>query len=88
MAQASKKFYVEQVNTTVEVTAWFSKYNYGYDADGRRGEWRWSLDKTEYTIPDTKDDGERLTSLEKLECEIKLREQLEKFNDWQIKENE
>jgi hypothetical protein len=86
MTQIIKSFFVEEVDTTVEVTAWFDKIHYGYDADGNRGEWRWVLDKTNYTIPDVKDNGERLTATEKLECEVELQNKLAKCNDWQLGE--
>lgn len=82
MAQAREEFYIEDLKTTVEVTAWFSKYRYGADADGNRWEWRYEIIKTEYTIPNCRDNGERLTATEKLECEIELQKKLEKFNDW------
>lgn len=84
MAQTSKLFFIEDLNTTVEVTAYFEKINYGYDADGRRGEWRWELQKTQWTVPDQKDNSERLTATEKLECELELQKLVNNFYDWKL----
>ena len=83
MATMTKDFHIANHNTTVEVTAYFDRIYYGGDADGNRGEYRDALQKTDYKIPDTNDDGKYLSASEKLEIELELRNLLADVQFWE-----